>query len=111
MEVPSGRTGVVDGSLGELRVLAVMSPRETGPNTLLIQLQDETGEPVELPRPPTVELRTAGLDLGRVPVENVDTGTYRVFVLLPEPGAWEAQVSVRRNRFENPVTTVSFEVR
>lgn len=110
VEVPSGRTGVQDGSLGELTVLAVMSPRRQGPNTVLVQLQDEGGEPVELERDPVVELRSGDLDLGRVPVTHADAGTYRAFVLLPRAGRWELQVSVRQSRFENPVTTLSFEV-
>ena len=110
VEVPDGRTGVQDGTAGSLQVLALMSPRQHGPNTLLVQLQDADGEPVEPPRTPVVELRSGDLDLGRVPLTNVDVGSYRAFVLLPQPGTWEVQVSVRESRFENPVTTVRFEV-
>jgi copper transport protein len=111
VEVPAGRTGVEQGSLGELEVLALMSPRQPGPNTVLVQLQDESGEPVDPPRPPVLEVRTAGLDLGRVPVTSTGAGTYSAQVLLPEPGTWEVQVSVRQSRFDNPVTTQEFEVR
>jgi copper transport protein len=111
VEVPAGRTGVEQGSLGELEVLAVMAPRQPGPNTVLVQLQDENGEPVDPPRPPVVEVRSAGLDLGRVPVTSTAAGTYSAEVLLPEAGTWEVQVSVRQSRFENPVTTEEFEVR
>ena len=105
VEVPAGRTGVQDGSLGELEVLALMSPRQAGPNTVLVQLQDGAGEPVDPPRPPVVEVRSAGLDLGRVPVTSTGAGTYSAQVLLPEAGTWEVQVSVRQSRFDNPVTT------
>ena len=76
VEVPAGRTGVEQGSLGELEVLALMSPRQPGPNTVLVQLQDETGEPVDPRRPPVIEVRTAGLDLGRVEVTSTAAGTY-----------------------------------
>lgn len=110
VEVPAGRTGVEDGTLGELTVLAVMSPRERGPNSVLIQLQDQAGEPVEVKVPPVVELRSGDLDLGSVPVTSADAGTWRAHVLLPRPGVWELQVSVRESRFENPVTTVRFDV-
>ncbi len=110
VEAPAGGTGVQDGSLGELTVLAAMSPRQQGPNTVLVQLQDEAGEPVELERDPVVELRSGDLDLGRVPVTHSDAGTYRAFVLLPRAGRWEVQVSVRQSRFENPVTTLAFDV-
>jgi copper transport protein len=111
VEVPSGRTGVQRSSLGELEVLALMSPRRPGPNTVLVQLQDETGEPVDPPRAPVVEIRSAGLDLGRVPVTSTAAGTYRAQVLLPGAGTWEVQVSVRQSIFDNPVTTEEFEVR
>ena len=111
VEAPAGRTGVEQGSLGELEVLALMSPRRPGPNTVLVQLQDETGEPVDPRRPPVIEVRTAGLDLGRVEVTSTAAGTYRAQVLLPEAGTWEVQVSVRQSRFDNPVTTEEFEVR
>ena len=111
VEVPPGRTGVVDGTVGELEVLALMSPREHGPNTVLVQLQNENGEPVETARAPEVELRSGDLDLGSVPLTNVDAGTWRAYVLLPRAGVWEVQVSLRESRFENPVTTVRFDVR
>lgn len=111
VEVPPGRTGVADGTLGELQVLVVMSPRERGPNTVLVQLQDMDGEPAETKRPPEVELRSGDLDLGSVPVTSVGAGTWRAFVLLPRAGAWEVQVSVRESKFENPVSTVRFDVR
>ncbi len=110
VDAPTGQTGVQDGSLGELSVLAVMTPRQQGPNTVLVQLQDEQGEPVELQRDPVVELRSGDLDLGQVPVTHTDAGTYRAFVLLPRAGRWELQVSVRQSRFENPVTTLTFDV-
>jgi copper transport protein len=57
-----------------------------------------------------VELRSGRLDLGRVPVAPSDAGTYRAVVLLPRPGRWEVQVSLRVSRFENPVTTLTFDV-
>lgn len=110
VEVPPGRTGVADGQLGELEVLAVMTPQQRGANTVLIQLQDAAGEPVEVDRPPVVELRSGEIDLGSVPVSVTDAGTWRARVLIPRAGEWELQVSVRESRFENPVTTVRFSV-
>ena len=110
VEVPPGRTGVQDGELEELRVLALMSPRERGPNTVLVQIQDAAGEPVEPPRAPEVQVRSADLDLGSVPVRHTDAGTYRADVLIPSAGEWEVQVSLRQSKFESPVTTVRFDV-
>ncbi len=108
--VPEGRTGVRDGSISDLEVLVLMSPRREGRTTLLVQLQDDTGEPVVTDRAPDVQLRTSGLDLGSVPVTTTDPGTWAAEVLLPQPGTWEVQVGLRVDRFENPVTTVQFEV-
>ncbi len=77
-------TGVVTGDLGEdLRVLGTMSPRAVGTNTVTIQLQDLTGEPVEPVRPPTVRVRSSTVDLGNLALTSSDAGTYRAEVVLP----------------------------
>lgn len=110
VEVPAGRTGVQDGSLADVEVLVLMTPQRAGPNTLLIQLQDQAGEPVVTQRRPDVQLRSGDLDLGTVPVTSSDAGTWTARVLLPNAGTWEVAVGLRVSRFENPVTTVRFEV-
>ena len=107
----SGTTGVGAATAGDLRVLAVLDPRRTGTNTLLVQVQDAAGEPYDAPTHPVVELRTDGLDIGEVTLTPIGAGTYRGRVVLPRAGAWEAQVSIRMSRFENPVTTVRLVVR
>ena len=106
----SGTTGVGAAVAGELRVLAAMDPRRTGSNTLLVQVQDAAGEPYDPPANPVVSLRTEGLDIGDVTMRPVGAGTYRGEVVVPRPGAWEVQVSIRLSRFENPVTTVTLTV-
>ena len=107
---PAG-TGVVTGDLGEdLRVLATMSPRAVGTNTVTVQLQDLTGEPVEPARPPTVRVRSSGVDLGNLALTSSDAGTYRAEVVLPTAGTWRVQVSLRVDEFENPVASLSFRV-
>ena len=107
---PAG-TGVVAGDLGEeLRVLGTMSPRSIGTNTLTIQLQDLTGEPVEPVRPPTVRVRSGAVDLGNLALTPSDAGTYRAEVVLPTDGTWRVQVSLRIDEFENPVASLSFRV-
>jgi copper transport protein len=107
----SGTTGVGAAAAGDLRVLAAMDPRRTGSNTLLVQVQDSAGEPYDPPANPVVSLRTAGLDIGDVTLRPVGAGTYRGEVVVPRPGEWEVQVSIRLSRFENPVTTVMLTVR
>ena len=107
---PAG-TGVVTGDLGEdLRVLGTMSPRAVGTNTVTIQLQDLTGEPVEPVRPPTVRVRSSTVDLGNLVLTSTDAGTYRAEVVLPTSGTWRVQVSLRLDEFENPVASLSFRV-
>ena len=78
---------------------------------MLVQVQDESGEPVTPPRPPVVEVRSGDLDLGEVALTETGVGTYRAEVVLPRPGRWEVQVALRLSRFESPVSTVGFQVR
>lgn len=106
-----GATGVGAATAGDLKVLAVMEPRRTGSNTLLVQVQDAAGEPYDPPVRPAVELRTEGLDIGTVTVTPVAAGTYRAEVVVPRAGVWEVQVGIPLSRFENPVTTVRLTVR
>ena len=111
VSAPSGTTGVGSATLGDLQVLAVLDPRRTGSNTLLVQVQDAAGEPYDPPSNPVVELRTAGLDLGDVTMRPVGAGTYRGEVVLPRAGEWEVQVGIALSRFDNPVTTLTLSVR
>ena len=110
VEVPPGRTGVQDGRLSDIEVLVLLDPRQQGGNTLLVQLLDESGEPVVTDRPPDVRLRSAEVDLGSVPLTSSDAGTWSAHVLLPDGGAWTVEVGLRLGRFEHPVTTVGFDV-
>ncbi|WP_109508698.1 copper resistance protein CopC [Nocardioides speluncae] len=103
-------TGVVAETAGELRVLAVMTPRKVGSNTLTVQLQDDRGEPWEPPAAPEVSVRSGSVDLGSLPLTAVDSGTYTASVVLPTAGTWEVQVSVKVSEFENPVTTLEIAV-
>jgi copper transport protein len=107
---PSGTTGVGAATAGDLRVLAVMDPRRTGANSLLVQVQDAAGEPYDPPTNPIVSVKTDGLDIGAVTMTPTGAGTYRGEVVVPRPGEWEVQVSIRLSRFENPVTTVRLQV-
>ncbi|HEU4337485.1 MAG TPA: copper resistance protein CopC [Nocardioides sp.] len=107
----SGTTGVGAATAGDLRVLAMMDPRRTGSNTLLVQVQDAAGEPYDPPTNPDVSLRSEGLDLGTVVVRPIAAGTYSGEVVVPKAGDWEVQVGISLTRFDNPVTTVTVTVR
>ncbi|MCW2854045.1 MAG: hypothetical protein JWM84_3709, partial [Nocardioides sp.] len=101
---------VVTGSLGEAKVLATLDPGTRGQNTLTVQLQDLTGEPLDGIDVPEVAVRTDGVDLGQVPVVPTASGTYVADVVFPSSGTWEVQVSLREDEFDNPVTTLTVEV-
>ena len=66
VEVPPGQTGIAEERSATSRRYAGLLPRRPGRNTLHVQVQDETGEPVTPPRPPVVEVRSGDVDLGEV---------------------------------------------
>ncbi|MCD4524463.1 copper resistance protein CopC [Nocardioides sp. cx-173] len=101
---------VVTGLLGERKVLATLDPGTRGQNTLTIQLQDATGEPLEGYAAPEVSVSSDRVDLGLVPVVPTASGTYAADLVLPAPGTWQIQVSLREDEFVNPVTTLRMEV-
>ncbi|MFC5729619.1 MULTISPECIES: copper resistance protein CopC [Nocardioides] len=103
-------TGVVTGAAGELRVLAVLDPGPGTQRRLIVQVQDEAGEPLDLYDPPSVELRSATVDLGEIPVVPAGVGTYTAEVLFPTRGEWQLQVGVRSDEFTSPVTTLLLSV-
>ncbi len=96
--------------VGDLQVLAVLDAAPGRQRQLLVQVQDLSGEPVDLRERPEVSLRTAGVDLGTVPVTPTGTGTFVATVTFPKLGEWEVQVSLRIDEFANPVTTLTIDV-
>lgn len=98
------------GVVPDAKVLATLAPGRRGPNTVTVQVQDESGEPLDGFAAPTLVVRSADVDLGSVPVVPVAAGTYQAEVVFPAPGAWELQVSLKESEFENPVTTVEVDV-
>jgi copper transport protein len=94
----------------EVRVVAHLEPGQVGTNTVTVQVQDLTGNPVEPFATPTVSVASGDLDLGDSPVRNVDSGTYQARFVLPQPGSWTVQVSARVSEFENPVLTLDVQV-
>ncbi|WP_435769810.1 copper resistance CopC/CopD family protein [Nocardioides sp. SYSU DS0651] len=104
-------TGVVTGSADEVRVLALLDDAPGRQRQLIVQVQDETGEPIDLYDAPTVSLSSDTVDLGAVPVVPTGSGTYVADVVFPTAGTWELQVSVRTDKFTSPVTTLELDVR
>ncbi len=105
-----GLTGVQTATLGDVRVLATLAPSSEGVNRLRVQVQDVTGEPIELAQAPTVAVKSDRLDLGERAMVSDDVGTLQTTVLLPEAGEWRVQVGIRIDEFSNPVATLRFAV-
>jgi copper transport protein len=106
----SSRPAVRTGTLGDVELQATVSPAVTGPSTVTIEMRDSAGEPFEGFEAPRARLSSAEVDLGEVSLSSVAPGTYAGEVVLPSPGTWELQVSLRVSEFENPVTTLDFTV-
>lgn len=107
----AGRTtNVAKVIVDDVQVLAVLDGASGRQRQLTVQVQDLSGEPVDVVERPVVSLRSSDLDLGTVRVTPTAVGTFRAAVVFPRPGEWQVQVSLRIGEFENPVTTLSVEV-
>jgi copper transport protein len=110
-EAAAPRPGRVESVVvGDLRVLATLTPGKQGPNTVTVQIQDQAGDPVDAFAAPEVSLASDEVDLGVVPVTPVGAGTYAAEAVIPAPGVWRVQVSLKASEFDNPVVTLSFDV-
>lgn len=107
---PAATTGVVTGTADDLRVLALLDDGTGRVRTLTVQVQDESGEPVDLLEAPEISLRSGDVDLGVVRAVPTASGTYAADVTFPKLGRWDVQVSLRSGELENPVTTLTIEV-
>lgn len=103
-------TGAVTGVADDFKVVAVLDPGPGLQRRLIVQLQDATGEPLDLYDVPAVALRSDSVDLGEIAVVPTATGTYTADVVFPAAGAWELQVSVRVDEFSSPVTVIDLPV-
>lgn len=97
-------------TLGEIEVAATITPLTRGPNTITIKLTSAAGGPTEGVAPPVVRLTGDRAALGTVPLAQVSAGVYTAPVVLPAPGAWRMQVSLRVSEFANPVGELEFLV-
>ena len=97
--------------LGGLAGAVTLDPAGVGPATVTIELTDEDGQPAEGYEAPRLSLSTTDVDLGTVALTNLGPGTYAGDVVIPTAGEWEVQVSLRTTEFDNPVRTVTFDVR
>ncbi|TYL52088.1 copper resistance protein CopC [Nocardioides sp. BGMRC 2183] len=107
---PAASTDVVTGVADDYRVLAVLDETDGRQRQVSVQIQDETGEPVDLYQAPTLEVSAPGIDLGEIPLVPSGAGTYLADLVFPRDGTWQLQVGVRIDEFTNPVTTLEVEV-
>ena len=109
--IPGGfDSSTFTGQLADVRVVAVVEPAGVGKNSVLFQLQDPAGNPLEPALLPGLSVAEGDLALGDQAVTNVDSGTYSATVLIPRPGTWSFSVSVPLSEFDNPVVTVKVPV-
>ncbi|MGX6603255.1 copper resistance CopC/CopD family protein [Micromonosporaceae bacterium Da 78-11] len=97
-------------TLGDIEVRATLTPLSRGPNTVTLRLTSATGEPAEGVAPPVVRLSSDRATLGDIPLKQVSAGHYTASVILPAPGTWRMQVSLRVSEFANPVAELEFTV-
>lgn len=105
--IPDTRTT----TLGDIKVRATLTPLTRGSNTVTLRLSSVADEPTEGVAPPVVRLSSDRATLGDVPLTQVSPGFYTAKVMLPVPGTWRMQVSVRVSEFANPVGELEFVVR
>ena len=104
------RPAPLTSTLGEVELAADLAPRAVGSSTVTIRLTGADGAPTEGIEPPIARLSSGDVALGDVPLAQVMTGTYAGKVVLPAPGTWELQVSLRTSEFTNPVATLDFVI-
>jgi copper transport protein len=112
-DVTGGGTGTQSALMGDYRVFATLAPSRVGVNRLRVQIQDLGGDPVDPNSWPTVSVRSNGadaMDLGPRTMVSDDVGTRETTVILPRPGRWTVQVSLRIDAFTNPVMALPFTV-
>lgn len=107
-----GRDALTHTALSRgVRVYAVVDPGIVGPNEVLVQVQDQAGEPLEPFAEPVLTAALGDLRLGEQPLTGVGSGTYTSTVVLPRPGDWRLSLSVRLSEFDSPVVAVDVPVR
>jgi copper transport protein len=106
----SSDPGTRTATLGDVRVRASIAPLAPGRTTVRIDLEHPSGGPAVGVESLSARLTSDGAPLGDIPLTFVAEGSYTSEVVLPAPGTWRLQVSVRRSEFVNPVTTLEFTV-
>ena len=80
-------TSVAKAVVDDVQVLAALDEAPGRQRQLTIQVQDLSGEPVDVDARPEVSLRSGDLDLGAVPVTPTGAGTFVADVTFPKAGS------------------------
>ena len=109
-DAAASRAEVQTAMLGAYKIRATLSPLTTGSVTVTIETRDAAGEFVEGLEAPQAALSSGEVDLGPMELTNIGPGTYTGKAVLPTPGIWRLQVSLRVTEFDNPVSVLEFDV-
>lgn len=101
---------MMNGEAEGLSVMAHVEPAAIGENTVTIELTTPDGAPLTPYADPVLSLSSDAADLGNRPLTNLGGGEYEATVLIPSPGSWQIQVSVRLDEFTNPIVELDFDV-
>ncbi len=94
--------------VGDLVVRVRMAPATVGPNQVEVEVRDGAGAWVPLAAPARLVLRQGERRVGGE-MRPVAEGQLLTTV-LPGPGRWQLDVSLRLSRFEEPVVSVPVDV-
>lgn len=100
----------LSGALGDGTIEASVDRGVGGATTLTVTATDSAGTPIAPIEDPVVRLRGPDLDLGPVALTSTGPGAWTGSVVVPTPGEWALEVSVRITDFENPVASLPFTV-
>lgn len=102
----------LEAEIGDGEVTAVLTPGETGANTLTFDLRDTEGRALEPTEAPMIHAFLPEQDFGPVHALAAPDpdGGYRAELDLPLSGTWELEIHVRISRFEEHQATLTAEV-
>ena len=101
---------VQSATLGDVVVEAALAPQTTGSNVVTVELLSAQGGPAFGVESLQARMSSGQVDLGAIPLTFAAEGRYTAQVVLPSPGTWQLQVSVRRSEFVSPIAYLEFVV-
>lgn len=99
---PAAPTRELSGTADGVVVRATVDPGATpGERVVRLDVRDETGEPLDLVAPPTLDVSLPDDGIGPARTEAGATATgYVATIRTPAPGTWQVVVGVRLSEFE-----------